>query len=131
MWKFGGPEVLEVVELPDPKPGEGEVRIRVAAATVNPTDLGFRSGFRAAQLEAHPPPYVSGMEFAGTVDRVGPGAGEPGHPLRPGDQVAAVTSPFPQGRGGQAELAVVPAASVVGVPRGASLAEAATLPMTA
>jgi NADPH2:quinone reductase len=129
MWKFGGPEVLEVVELPDPEPGEGEVRIRVAAATVNPTDLGFRSGYRAAQLEAYPPPYVSGMEFAGTVDRVGPAAGGPGAGWRPGDQVAAITSPFPQGRGGQAELAVVPADSVVGVPRGASLVEAATLPM--
>jgi NADPH:quinone reductase len=129
MWKFGGPEVLEVVELPDPEPGEGEVRIRVAAATVNPTDLGFRSGYRAVQLEAHPPPYVSGMEFAGTVDRVGPGAGGTAAGWRPGDQVAAITSPFPQGRGGQAELAVVLADSVVGVPRGASLVEAATLPM--
>jgi len=42
--RLGGPEVLEVSELPEPTPGGGEVRIRVAAATVNPTDISFRSG---------------------------------------------------------------------------------------
>ena len=50
--RFGGPEVMEVSELPVPEPGPGEVRIRVAAATVNPTDIGFRTGrqLNAAQL---------------------------------------------------------------------------------
>lgn len=43
---FGGPEVLRMSELPEPQPGPGELRIRIAAATVNPTDLGFRSGGR-------------------------------------------------------------------------------------
>ena len=42
--RLGGPEVLEVSELPEPTPGDGEVRIRVVAATVNPTDISFRSG---------------------------------------------------------------------------------------
>lgn len=124
MRRFGGPEVLEVVELPDPEPNAGEVRIRVAAATVNPTDIGFRTGYRGGQFEGYPPPYVSGMEFAGTVDAVGPGAD-----WRIGDQVAAVTSPFPAGRGAQAELVVVPADSAVRVPRGVTMAQAATLPM--
>ncbi|MFY0533316.1 hypothetical protein [Nannocystis pusilla] len=41
---FGGPEVLKLVERPQPQPGKGEVRIRVHAATVNPTDLLLRSG---------------------------------------------------------------------------------------
>ncbi len=50
--RFGGPEVLEVSELPEPQPSAGEVRIRVAAATVNPTDISFRTGrqLTAAQL---------------------------------------------------------------------------------
>ena len=71
--RFGGPEVLEVAELPIPEPGQGEVRVRVAAATVNPTDLGMRSGRRAADLENVEPPYVPGMELAGTIDAVGSG----------------------------------------------------------
>jgi NADPH:quinone reductase-like Zn-dependent oxidoreductase len=48
--EFGGPEVLKVTDLPEPEPGPGEVRIRVHAAAVNPTDITFRSGGRAAQL---------------------------------------------------------------------------------
>jgi NADPH:quinone reductase-like Zn-dependent oxidoreductase len=44
----GGPEVLKVVDLPEPEPGTGEIRIRVHAAGVNPTDITFRSGGRAA-----------------------------------------------------------------------------------
>ena len=47
---FGGPEVLEMKDLPGREPGPGEVRIRVAAATVNPTDVGFRQGRQAAAL---------------------------------------------------------------------------------
>ena len=54
--EFGGPDVLEVVDLPEPQPGPGEVRIRVYAAAVNPTDITFRAGVRAAQLGARPAP---------------------------------------------------------------------------
>ena len=68
---FGGPESLEVVELPDPEAGPGEVRIRVHAAAVNPTDTGLRSGARAAQLKDIPPPYVPGMDAAGVLDQIG------------------------------------------------------------
>ncbi len=42
--RYGGPEVLEIDERPTPEPGDGEVRVRVAAATVNPSDIGMRSG---------------------------------------------------------------------------------------
>ena len=70
--RFGGPEVLEVSELSEPKPGPGEVRIRVAAATVNPTDISFRTGRQqtTAQLAQMGvlPPYIPGMELAGVVD---------------------------------------------------------------
>ncbi|MCL8207164.1 MAG: NADP-dependent oxidoreductase [Actinomycetia bacterium] len=120
--RFGGPEVLEVADLPKPQPGPGEVRIRVAAATVNPTDISLRSGRRPTNL---PPPYIPGMELAGTVDVVGPGVSD----RRPGEQVMAIVLPLrPQG-GAQAELVVVPAESVVPVPDRATLVEAATLPM--
>jgi NADPH:quinone reductase-like Zn-dependent oxidoreductase len=48
--EFGAPEVLHVVDLPEPQPGPGEVRVRVHAVAVNPTDMTFRAGGRAAQL---------------------------------------------------------------------------------
>ena len=121
---FGGPEALEVVELPTPDPGPGEVRIRVAAATVNPTDIGLRSGNAAAALADKEPPYVPGMEAAGTIDAVGSGSS-----WNVGDQVMAIVVPQRTGRGAQSEFIVVPAASVAKIPSNASLIEAATIPM--
>jgi NADPH2:quinone reductase len=126
--RFGGPEVMEVSELPVPDPGPSEVRIRVAAATVNPTDIGFRTGrqLNAAQLAeiGVKPPYVPGMELAGVVDAVGAGA-----PWRVGDRVMAIVNPRRPDGGAQAEQVVVPSASVARVPEGTSLEAAATLPM--
>ena len=72
IYEFGGPEVLTVADIDVPEPGSGEVRVRVAAATVNPTDIGMRTAASAATLEALPKPYVPGMELAGTVDALGP-----------------------------------------------------------
>jgi NADPH:quinone reductase len=126
--RFGGPEVLEVSELPVPQPGPGEVRIRVAAATVNPTDISFRTGRQqtTAQLAEMGvrPPYIPGMELAGVVDAVGEGTD-----WHTGDRVMAIVNPRRPGGGAQAELVVVPAASVARVPEGTSLEAAATLPM--
>ena len=126
--RFGGPEVLEVSELPEPLPGPGEVRIRVAAATVNPTDISFRVGRQqtTAQLTQMGvlPPYIPGMELAGVVDAVGDGTD-----WHPGDRVMAIVNPRRPGGGAQAEVVVVPAASVARVPEGTSLEAAATLPM--
>jgi NADPH:quinone reductase-like Zn-dependent oxidoreductase len=126
--RFGGPEVLEVSDLREPEPGPGEVRIRVAAATVNPTDISFRTGrqLTAAQLAEMGvrPPYIPGMELAGVVD-----AGGTGTSWRVGDRVMAIVNPRRPGGGAQAERVVVPAASVARVPEGASLQAAATLPM--
>lgn len=126
--RFGGPEVMEVSELAVPDPGPGEVRIRVAAATVNPTDIGFRAGrhLNAAQLAeiGVKPPYVPGMELAGVVDAVGAGA-----PWRVGDHLMAIVNPRRPSGGAQAEEVVVPSASVARVPEGTSLEAAATLPM--
>jgi NADPH:quinone reductase len=122
---FGGPGVLHVVDLPDPQPGPGEVRIRVHAAAVNPTDTGLRSGQRAAQLKDIPPPYVPGMDAAGTVDLIGP---DTSTGFEVGDHVMAIVVPSGS-HGAYSELLVVPADSVTRVPAGATDAEAATLPM--
>jgi NADPH:quinone reductase-like Zn-dependent oxidoreductase len=123
--EFGGPEALQVVDLPDPEAGPGELRIRVHAATVNPTDTYIRNGARADQLKDVPPPYVPGMDAAGVVDQIGAGVTTD---LRVGDRVMAVVLPHGS-HGAYSERIVVPAESVARVPAGATDAEAATLPM--
>ena len=123
--QFGGPEVLHVVEVPDPEAGPGEVRIRVRAAAVNPTDTQLRSGVRAERLKDVPPPYVPGMDVAGVLEQIGDGVVTD---LQVGDRVMAIVLPLGL-RGGYAERVVVPAESVVRVPSGRTDAEAATLPM--
>ena len=124
---FGGPEALEVVELPDPAAGPGQVLIRVLAATVNPTDTYTRNGARAAMLQASPPPYVPGMDAAGIVLAIGP---DTPTNLRVGDKVMAVVLPSGS-HGGYSEQLALPWQSVVHMPRNANFAEAATLPMNA
>jgi NADPH:quinone reductase len=121
--RYGGPDVLELVEVPAPVPGEGEIRVRVAAATVNPSDTLFRSG-GLADVVTGAPPYVPGLELAGTVESASPGTR-----WRPGDRVAAMTRFIPDGRGGHSELVVVHGDSAAAVPDGLGLAEAATVPM--
>ena len=121
--RYGGPEVLELVDVPAPVPGEGDIRVRVAAATVNPSDTLFRSG-GLADVVTGAPPYVAGLELAGTVESAGPGAR-----WRPGERVAAMTRFIPDGRGGHSELVVVHGDSAAAVPDGLGLAEAATVPM--
>lgn len=123
--EFGGPDALNVVDLPDPEAGPGEVRIRVHAAVVNPTDTGLRSGGRAATLKDVPPPYVPGMDVAGVLEQIGAGVQTD---LQPGDHVMAIVVPHGS-HGGYCERIVVPAESVARVPAGATHAEAATLPM--
>lgn len=66
--RFGGPEVLEVVELPDPHPGVGQVRVAVRAAGVSPTDVKIREGAMGGEL-----PQTLGRDLAGVVDEIGPG----------------------------------------------------------
>jgi NADPH:quinone reductase-like Zn-dependent oxidoreductase len=117
----GGPEVLTVIDRPVREPGDGEVRIAVRAAAVNPTDIGLRA-MGGGELS---PPWTPGMDAAGTIESVGPGIDR----LAVGDYVmAAVTPRRPEG-GAQAELLVAPAASVVAIPDGATREQASTLPM--
>jgi len=113
--------VLRVIERPVRDPDPGEVRLAVRAAAVNPTDIVLRER-GAEDLE---PPWVPGMDAAGVVESVGSGVGR----LAVGDAVMAAVAPRRPEGGAQAELVVVPAASVVPVPQGATLEQAATLPM--
>lgn len=121
--EFGGPEVLQVLELPTPEPGPGEVRIRVHAATVNAVDVLQRSG--PARSPDAQPPFVPGMEAAGVVDRIGTGTDTD---LSVGDRVMAIVL-ADGSHGAYAEQLVVPAESVVRAPHGASDVQAASLPM--
>jgi NADPH:quinone reductase-like Zn-dependent oxidoreductase len=117
----GGPEVLSVIDREVREPEADEVRIAVAAAAVNPTDIGLRN----AGNGDFPPPWTPGMDAAGTIESVG----ENVEGLQVGDEVMAVLTPRRPDGGAQAEQIVVPAASVVPIPGGATLAQAATLPM--
>lgn len=118
---LGGPEVIRVLERTVRAPLAGEVRIQVKAAGVNPTDILSRSpGYGVPDGE-----FTPGMDAAGIIESVGPGVSR----LGVGQVVmAAVTPRRPEG-GAQAAYIVVPAASVVPIPEGVSIAEAATLPM--
>src|ERR1700722_192126 len=69
--EFGGPEVLEIVDLPDPHPGPGQVRIAVRAAGVNPSDWKKRKGLMDTEL-----PQTMGYEAAGVVDELGEGVAD-------------------------------------------------------
>src|SRR5699024_12028830 len=82
----GNPDVLQVLNLPEPQAGPGEVRIRVRAAAVNPTDTVLRSGARGSPDG----PAVPGMDAAGVVDQVGPEVGER---LAVGQEVVALVVP--------------------------------------
>ena len=126
--RFGGPEVLRVFEVPEPEPEAGEVRIRVHAAAVNPTDTGFRSGASRRRLEGGPGPYVPGMDAAGVVDAIGP---DTNTSLRVGDRVVALVVPYGPRGGAYAEQIVVPAASAVPAPEGADFAQASSFLMNA
>jgi putative PIG3 family NAD(P)H quinone oxidoreductase len=115
----GGPEVLQLREIPDAVAGPGEVLVRVTATAVNRADLLQRMGF-------YPPPPGApdtiGLECSGTVEALGEGV--TGWSV--GDEVCALLA-----GGGYAELVAVPVGQVMPVPAGVSLVEAAALPEVA
>lgn len=119
---LGGPEVIEIVERTVRAPAAGEVRIEVKAAAVNPTDILLRDPGWPNMTSN----IVPGMDAAGIIESVGPGVSR----LHPGQKVIAAVNPVRPEGGAQAQHIVVPAASVVTIPEGVSLAEASTLPMT-
>lgn len=115
----GGPDVLQLAEVPDPRPGPGEVLLDVAATAVNRADLLQRQGKYA------PPPGASeilGLECSGTVAELGEGVAG----LRVGDEVCALLA-----GGGYAERVAVPAEQVMALPPGVDLVTAGGLPEVA
>ena len=125
LYVHGGPEVLEVVDLPEVHAGSGQMRIRVHAVAVNPTDTMARNGSRAEQQKIDPPPYVPGMDVAGVVDEVDDDVSTN---VAVGDAVMAMVVPKAS-HGAYREQIVLNARSVVPAPAGTSHVEACTLPM--
>jgi NADPH:quinone reductase-like Zn-dependent oxidoreductase len=123
---FGGPDALEIVELPVPEPGPGQVRIRVAAAPAQPVDVGTRAGNYASFLPELDR-YTFGWDVAGTVDALGPGADG----FAVGDAVIGLSDWFAHQAGTQAEYVVLPATALAVPPAGVSLVDASTLPLNA
>jgi NADPH:quinone reductase-like Zn-dependent oxidoreductase len=137
--EFGGPDVVEILEVPMPEPGPGEVRIKVDASAMNHLDLWVRRGL---PIET-PMPHIGGSDIAGTVDEVGPGAENVplGTPVVVDPSLsydwydgqdrgdAFEEPPFQiigeHTQGGFAEYAVVPAENLLEIPGNFSAAEAA------
>ena len=124
---YGGPEALEVTEVPVPAPGPGQVRIRVQAAAVNPVDVFVRSGM-AIQVGLLPARDSVGMgwDVAGVVDEVGPGAG-----FAEGDRVIGLADRLDVPTAGYADYLVLDADAVAAAPSGVAPEAAATLPLNA
>lgn len=113
----GGPEKLQLVNLPDPVPGPGQVAIEIHASALNRADLLQRRG-------SYPPPPgttdILGLECAGVVSELGPGTSDS---VRIGDRVMVLL-----GGGGYAERVVVPEALTMKIPDGLGFESAAAIP---
>ena len=88
--EFGGPEALHIVDVPAEPLGPGQVRLRVQAAAVSPTDTHARSGAYAGRDPVKTPPWVPGMDVAGVVTEVGEGVDH----LAVGDPAMGIVLPF-------------------------------------
>lgn len=117
----GGPEVLELAEVPDPVVGPDEVLVEVAAAGVNRADLVQRAGHYPdpRRRPGDPAAEIPGLEFAGTVLEVGPRV----RMWQPGDRVMGI-----EAGGGYAEKIAVHERQLLAVPNSVSLVEAAAIP---
>ncbi len=112
--RTGGPEVLQLVDLPLGEPGPGEVRIRHKACGLNFIDVYQRSGLYPLDL-----PHALGMEAAGVIEAVGEGVSH----LKPGDRAAYAATPS----GAYAEARVMAAAQVCPLPDGISYQQGAAM----
>lgn len=114
--EFGGPEVLKYEDIPEPRPGPGEIRIRIIAAGVNPMDWKIRKGI----IGKVPLPMIMGLDVAGIVEM-----GQGGALFQPGDEVFAKVS---IGQGGYAEYTVVNSTQVAKKPKSIGFIESAAIP---
>ena len=112
--EFGGPEVLRLEDVPEPRPGAGQVLVRVRAAGVNPVDTYIRGGGHAVKPQL---PYTPGLDAAGTVEAAGDGVER----VRAGDRVYTAGSVS----GTYAELALCDESQVHALPERVSFAQGA------
>ena len=115
---YGGPDKLKYEDFEDPKAGEGEVIVRVAAASINPVDWKMRSGEAQARFPVDFP-GILGRDLSGTIRSVGPGVTG----FEPGDQVFALAERT------YAELCAVRASDLAKIPEGLEIVAAAALPL--
>lgn len=121
--RYGGPEVLEWADLPDPVPGRGEIVVRVVAAALNPLDWKLRAGqFRL--MTAGRLPRGVGYDYAGVVESVGEGAAR----LRPGEAVVGIVNPMKSRHGSMAERVCASEALATRKPASLSFVDGASLP---
>src|SRR3712207_920873 len=123
--EFGGPEALHLVDVPAEPLGPGQVRLRVTAATVNPTDTYSRNGTYAQRDPVKEFPYVPGMDVVGELVEIGSDADLD---IAVGERVMGIVVPTGAHGGYRGDL-VLPARSIARVPAGESDAAASTLPM--
>ncbi|HEY8074650.1 MAG TPA: NAD(P)-dependent alcohol dehydrogenase [Labilithrix sp.] len=121
--KYGGPEVLEIAELPEPKPAPNEVIVKVAATSVNPVDWLVRDGGAKSFVKVTFP-VILGCDLAGTVVEVGADVKR----LAVGDEVFAM---MPHDWGAHAERVALDASLVVKKPKNLTMVEAASIPVVA
>lgn len=124
--KAGGPEVLEIVELPPPEPAAGQVRIKTRAAGINPVDVMVRDGLLDEAFKDLPRPYVPGMDASGVIDEVGDGVDSS---WLHKEVVTVVDNAGDYGA--YSEYVCVPVESVASKPEGKSFEEAASFLMNA
>ena len=121
---FGGPEVLEYTDVPDPKLAQNSVLVRVRGAALNPADHLLQAGLGESHTDAWFP-VIPGWDVAGVVERVGAGVSE----FAPGDEVIGYIRQDILHHGAYAELVSAPVETLVRKPRTASWPEAAGLPL--
>lgn len=123
----GGPDSIEIVDVPEAELGPGQVRVAIAAAAVNPVDLAVAAGFfHRLGLVDQPHHTGLGWDFAGTITSAGPGV-----ELPVGSRVAGLIAGFDRDFGTYAEQVVVSASDIALVPDGIDLPAAATVPLNA
>lgn len=120
--KLGGPEVLQLVQIPRPRPGISEILVRVHAASVNPTDWKHRATGRFLG----DPPFILGWDLSGTVEEVGLGVTL----FAPGDEVFGML-PYPHGVGAHAEFVTGPTRAFAHKPKGVDHVQAGAIPLAA
>jgi NADPH:quinone reductase-like Zn-dependent oxidoreductase len=120
--EYGGPEVLIYEDIDKPDPGEGEVRVRIAATSFNSVDGNIRAGFMQGPIPVMLP-HTPGLDVAGTVDALGAGVSQ----LKIGDNVVGFLSMVSDGA--SAEYVLAPAEILATAPTSIPLTDAAALPL--